>query len=152
MRNRVIIVALALLVDSCAKPIYLEREKVVEVKEYITTTDTVYTPKVEREEVVQYVEITDTSKLNTTYAYSEAFVTNGKLQHCLLNNPSAFKFRINIPTFHRDSIIRTREPYPVEVIKEVKHIPAFYQVCFWLILGEVLLAITAIVLKFKRIL
>ena len=152
MRTKVPIVALALLVGSCAKPIYLEREKVVEVKEYITTTDTVYIPKVEREEVEQYVELADTSRLETTHAYSEAFVAEGKLHHSLFNKPETFKFDIKVPTFHRDSIIKIREPYPVEVVEEVKHIPALYKVCFWLILGEVLLAIIAIVLKFKRIL
>lgn len=151
MRNRVLIVVLALFVDSCAKPIYLEREKLVEVKEYITMTDTVYIPKVEREEVVKVEEIADTSRLATTYAMSEAYVAEGQLYHALWNKPETFKFDIQIPTLHKDSIIRIREPYPVEVIKEVKTIPSLYKVCLWLIIGEVILAVLAIVLKFKRI-
>lgn len=152
MKIRVFFLALAILMGACAKTVYLEKEKVVEVKEYVTQTDTVFVPKVEREEVVKVVEIADTSRLETTHAMSEAFVSEGQLQHSLWNKPESFKFDIEIPTFHRDSIVRIREPYPVEVIKEVKHIPAFYQVCFWLIVGEVLLAIVLIVLKFKRIL
>ena len=147
MRTKVPIVALAFLVGSCAKPIYLEREKVVEVKEYITTTDTVYIPKVEREEVEQYVELADTSRLETTHAYSEAFVAEGKLHHSLFNKPETFKFDIKVPTFHRDSIIKIREPYPVEVVKEVRTVPALYKSCLLIVIGEILLLIAYIVLK-----
>ena len=147
MRTKVPIVALALLVGSCAKPIYLEREKVVEVKEYITTTDTVYIPKVELEEVEQYVELADTSRLETTHAYSEAFVAEGKLHHSLFNKPETFKFDIKVPTFHRDSIIKIREPYPVEVVKEVRTVPALYKSCLLIVIGEILLLIAYIVLK-----
>ena len=152
MKNRVPLVALALLIGSCAKPVYLEREKFVEVKEYVTTTDTVYIPKVEREEVSEKKEITDTSRLETAHAKSVAFVAEGKLHHSLWNKPETFKFDIQIPTLHKDSIVRIREPYPVEVVKEVKHTPTIYKVCLWFVIGEVLLAIIAIVLKFKRIL
>lgn len=147
MKVRVPMVALSLLMGACAKPIYLEREKIVEVKEYVTTTDTVYIPKVEREEVTQLVEIADTSKLETTHAYSEAFVAEGKLHHSLFNKPETFKFDIEIPTFHRDSIIKIREPYPVEVVKEVRTIPALYKSCLFIVIGEVLLLIAYIVIK-----
>lgn len=147
----ILIALLALGGSSCTKTVYLEKEKIVEVKEYVTQTDTVYKPKVEREEVSEKKEITDTSRLETTYAMSEAFVADGQLHHSLWNKPDSFKFDIQIPTLHKDSIIRIREPYPVEVVKEVKTIPALYKVCFWLILGEVIIAVIALVLKFKRI-
>lgn len=148
----IIIALLSLLANtSCTKTIYLEKEKVVEVKEYITQTDTVFVPKVEREEVAKVVEIKDTSRLETTHAMSEAFVAEGQLHHSLWQKPETFKFDIQIPTLHKDSIIRVREPYPVEVVKEVKTIPAFYKACFWLIIGEVIIAVIAFVLKFKRI-
>lgn len=148
-----ILALLALLANtSCTKTIYLEKEKVVEVKEYITQTDTIIVPKVEREEVVKVVEIADTSRLETTHAMSEAFVSEGQLHHSLWNKPETFKFDIQIPTLHKDSIVRIREPYPVEVVKEVRTIPNIYKVCLWLIIGEVIFAILAIVLKFKRIL
>ena len=143
--------ALALLIGSCAKPVYLEREKFVEVKEYVTTTDTVYIPKVEREEVSEKKEITDTSRLETAHAKSVAFVAEGKLHHSLWNKPETFKFDIQIPTLHKDSIVRIREPYPVEIVKEVKHTPTIYKVCLWLIIGEVIFAAIALILKFKRI-
>lgn len=147
----IIIALLSLLANtSCTKTIYLEKEKVVEVKEYVTQTDTVFVPKIEREEVAKVVEIADTSRLETTHAMSEAFVAEGQLHHSLWNKPETFKFDIQIPTLHKDSIIRIREPYPVEVIKEVKTIPALYQVCFWLIIGEVIFLIVAIALKVKR--
>lgn len=147
----ILIALLALGGSSCTKTVYLEKEKIVEVKEYVTQTDTVYKPKVEREEVSEKKEITDTSRLETTYAMSEAFVAEGKLHHSLWNKPESFKFDVQIPTLHKDRIIRIREPYPVEVVKEVKTIPALYKVCFWLILGEVIIAVIALVLKFKRI-
>lgn len=150
MKAKVPLVALALFVG-CAKPIYLEREKVVEVKEYITTTDTVFIPKVQREIVSQLVEIADTSTLETTYAYSEAFVSDGKLHHSLFNKPETFNFDIKIPTLHKDSIVKILEPYPVEVIKEVRTIPALYKSCLLIVIGEILLLIAYIVLK-RRIL
>ena len=147
-----IIALLSLLANtSCTKTIYLEKEKIVEVKEYVTQTDTVYKPKVEREEVNEKKEITDTSRLETTYAMSEAFVADGQLHHSLWNKPGSFKFDIQIPTLHKDSIVRIREPYPVEVVKEVKYTPTIYKVCLWLIIGEVLFAAIALILKFKRI-
>lgn len=148
----IIIALLSLVNASCAKTVYLEKEKVVEVKEYVTQTDTVFVPKVEREEVVMVVEIADTSRLETTHAMSEAFVSEGQLHHSLWNKPEKFKFDIQIPTLHRDSIVRIREPYPVEVVKEVKTIPNIYKVCLWLIIGEVIFAAIALILKFKRIL
>lgn len=136
---------------ACTKTVYLEKEKIVEVKEYVTLTDTIFTPKVDSSKVVQNTEIKDTSRLETTHAMSEAFVANGQLHHSLWNKPNSFKFDLQIPTLHKDSIIRIREPYPVEVVKEVKTIPALYKACFWLILGEVIIAVIALVLKFKRI-
>ena len=148
----IIIALLSLVNASCAKTVYLEKEKVVEVKEYVTQTDTVFVPKVEREEVVKVVEIADTSRLETTHALSEAFVSEGQLHHSLWNKPESFKFDIQIPTLHKDSIVRIREPYPVEVVKEVKTIPNIYKVCLWLIIGEVIFAAIALILKFKRIL
>lgn len=147
----ILIALLALFGGACTKTVYLEKEKIVEVKEYVTQTDTIFVPKVEREEVNEKKEITDTSRLETTHAMSEAFVADGLLHHSLWNKPESFKFDIQIPTLHKDSIIRIREPYPVEVVKEVKTIPALYKVCFWLILGEVIIAVIALVLKFKRI-
>lgn len=135
---------------ACTKTVYLEKEKIVEVKEYVTLTDTIFTPKVDSSKVVQQTEIKDTSRLETTHAMSEAFVANGQLHHSLWQKPKSFKFDIQIPTLHKDSIIRIREPYPVEVVKEVKIIPALYKVCFWLIIGEVIFLIIAIVLKVKR--
>lgn len=121
------------------------------MKEYVTQVDTIIIPQVQQEVVEKVVEIQDTSRLETTHAMSEAFVAEGQLHHSLWQKPETFKFDIQIPTLHKDSIIRIREPYPVEVIKEVKTIPALYQVCFWLILGEVIIAVIALVLKFKRI-
>lgn len=136
---------------ACAKTVYLENEKIVKVKEYVTLTDTIFIPKVDSSKVVQQTEIKDTSRLETTHAMSEAFVANGQLHHSIWNKPNSFKFDIQIPTLHQDRIIRIREPYPVEVVKEVKIIPALYKVCFWLILGEVIIAAIALILKFKRI-
>lgn len=145
------VIAIIWCACACTKTIYLEKEKIVEVKEYVTWTDTIFTSKVDSSKVNQNTEIKDTSRLETTHAMSEAFVANGQLYHSLWHKPNSFKFDIKIPTLHKDRIIRIREPYPVEVVKEVKTIPALYKVCFWLILGEVIIAVIALVLKFKRI-
>lgn len=149
---RLLCILFVLVATSCAKTVYLEKEKIVEVKEYVTHTDTIFIPKINREEVATAIEIKDTSRLETTHAMSEAFVAEGQLHHSLWQKPETFKFDIQIPTLHKDSIIRVREPYPVEVVKEVKTIPAFYKACFWLIIGEVIFAAIALILKFKRIL
>lgn len=137
---------------ACTKTVYLEKEKLVEVKEYVTQVDTIIIPQVQQEVVEKVVEIQDTSRLSTKYATSEAFVSEGQLHHALWNKPESFKFDIQIPTLHKDSIVRIREPYPVEVVKEVKTIPNIYKVCLWLIIGEVIFAAIALILKFKRIL
>lgn len=137
---------------ACTKTIYLEKEKLVEVKEYITLTDTIFTPKVDSSKVVQNTEIKDTSRLETTHAMSEAFVANGQLHHSLWQKPNSFKFDIKMPTLHRDSVIRIREPYPVEVIKEVRVIPNIYKISLGIVIGEIIGAVGFAMLKFRKIL
>lgn len=149
------LIAIAIMVwcaCACTKTIYLEKEKLVEVKEYVTQVDTIVVPQVQQEVVEKVVEIQDTSRLSTNYATSEAFVSDGELHHSLWNKPEAFKFDIKMPTLHRDSIIRIREPYPVEVVKEVKVVPAIYKVCLCIVIAEILFALAAIILKYKRVL
>jgi len=142
---------LSLLPTGCTKTVYLEREKIVEVKEYVTEIDTVLVPKVESEVVEVVSEIQDTSRLSTKYAISEAFVSGGQLHHSIWNQPEAFKFDITIPTLHRDSIIRVREPYPVEVVKEVRKVPMIHKVCVWIVIAEIIVLLGLGVLKFRRL-
>ena len=103
---RLFCILFALVATSCAKTVYLEKEKIVEVKEYVTHTDTIFIPKINREEVATAIEIKDTSRLETTHAMSEAFVANGQLHHSLWQKPETFKFDIQIPTLHQDCYSR----------------------------------------------
>lgn len=137
---------------ACTKTIYLEKEKLVEVKEYVTEVDTMFVPTVEREVVESTIEIQDTSRLSTKYATSEAFVSGGELHHSIWNRPEAFKFDFKMPTLHRDSIIRIREPYPVEVIKEVRVIPNIYKISLGIVIVEIIGAVGLAMMKFRKIL
>lgn len=42
------------------------------------------------------------------------------------------------------------KPYPVEVVREVKHVPKFYKVCAWALAGIVMLGVGKIVWKIVR--
>ena len=143
---------LLLFPTGCTKTVYLEREKVVEVKEYVTEQDTMFVPTVAREVVESTIEIQDTSRLSTKYATSEAFVSGGELHHSIWNRPEAFTFDFKMPTLHRDSIIRIREPYPVEVIKEVRVIPNIYKISLGIVIVEIIIALAVAMLKFRKIL
>lgn len=136
MKNALLF-SILLAIFGCTKVVYLTEEKEVKVTEYVTKTDTLFVPevKVERVEIVK--PITDTSRLETTYAYSEARVSGEKLEHILFNKPNAFKFDFKVPTLHRDSIVTIREPYPVEVVREVKKIPNAYRIAFWFVIFEI---------------
>lgn len=150
--NVFLFVTVLFIETACAKTVYLEKEKIVEVKEYVTHTDSIIIPKIQRDTIEVVAEIQDTSRLSTRYATSEAFVIRGELHHSIWNLPEAFHFNIDIPTLHRDSIIRIREPYPVEVIKEVRKVPGIYKACLWIVIGEVLLLLGIGVLRFRKIL
>lgn len=123
---------------SCTKTVYLTEEKEVEVKEYVTLRDTIIVPRVRVDTLIQYREIPDTSRLENKYSASEAWVVKDSIHHTLWLKPFNFKFDIKIPQLHKDSIIRIREPYPVEVIKEVRHIPTFFWICFGVIVLEII--------------
>lgn len=143
-----ILVLLAIFTQvGCAKTVYLEKVQEVKVKEYITTTDTLFIPKIEYEQIEVLIQDIDTSRLETTYAFSEAWVANGELGHSLRNKPESFKFNFDLPTLHRDSIIFKKEPYPVEVIREVKYIPTIYHISLGLIICEILALLLYLRLK-----
>lgn len=147
--RKFLLFAILLTIFGCTRTVYLTEQKEVKVTEYVTKKDTIFVPeiKVERVEVVK--PITDTSRLETTFAYSEARVGGDKLEHILFNKIDAFKFDFKIPTTHRDSIVTIREPYPVEVIKEVKKIPNAYRIAFWFVIFEFVAFFVYLWLKIK---
>lgn len=147
--KKILLLAILLAFPGCTKVVYLTEEKEVKVTEYVTKKDTVFVPKIEIEKVEVVKPITDTSRLETSFAYSEAWVSGEKLEHTLFNKPNAFKFDFKVPTTHRDSIVTIREPYPVEVIKEVKKIPNAYRIAFWFVIFEIVAFFVYLWLKIK---
>lgn len=147
--RKFLLLAILLAFFGCTKTVYLTEEKEVKVTEYVTKKDTVFVPEIKVERVETVKPITDTSRLETTFAYSEAWISGERMEHILFNKPNAFKFDFKIPTTHRDSIVTIREPYPVEVIKEVKKIPNAYRIAFWFVIFEFVAFFVYLWLKIK---
>lgn len=157
MKKVILIVIVMLMSAGCGTPKMatttdVQRDSVaVVIKESIIYRDTVVFVEVPAEADKAILPDTDTSRLETSLAVSEAWVTSGKLNHTLKHKPEA-KIKKTIPVpeknTHKDSIaVSEREvikEIPVEVEKELTSWQTFRMV-----LGSITLVILAIFILWK---
>lgn len=131
---------------STVKYVPIQTEEKVIVKDsliYVRDTITVEIPK----EVIKEIVPTDTtSVLKTSLAMSEARLEEGRLYHSL-EQSGAVKTVVDTCYVTRIEEKVVYQDRPIEVPKEVKYIPSFYNFCLWWFIGTVLLIALWIVMK-----
>lgn len=111
----IITIIISFLLIGCSPVKYIPIETVKTVTEVVRDTSVIYKPIKE----FVYIQTKDTvSRLETSFAVSEASYTNGQLNHRLENKDS-----IQVKIEYKDRIITVTKEIPVEVVKEVYKTP-----------------------------
>lgn len=153
--KKIVIFALTVLFVGCATPkiVYVPTEAKTIIEYRDTTIRLVDTIKVDvpREVIKEVMPILETSRLETSVAYSEAYVDTieRRLHHRLHNKQTALKGKL-------DTIVRVEyvnEYIEVPIIKEVEvekpYIPIFAWICIIFTVCWSVLKIAKIIWKAK---
>lgn len=91
----------------------IQRDSIV----YIERLDTIQVPVIKEKLVVE--TLSDSSHLETSIAYSDAFVKDGKLTHTLENKDVKITGTVKVEEkiVYKDKIVEKEVPVPVEVVK-----------------------------------
>lgn len=156
MKN-ILIFILTILFVGCAsqKIVYVpaEAETIIEYRDSIIHIKDTITVPIPVERVVEIVPDLDTSRLETSIAYSEAFIDteSKKLRHTLRNKETALKGKL-------DTIVRVEyinKYIEKEVINEVEvptpYIPRIVWICIIFTCCYIVWQITKIILKFRKL-
>ena len=138
---------LAFLLTCCATPRaaqdYQRDSVTMIIKDSIILKDSVVLVEVPMESDKSVVFSTDTSRLETSIARSEAYVSDGKLHHNLINKDALIPVKITIPekvhSEKREAAMIHKVVEIVEVEKELSRWQSFlitlgYSVLIWVIL------------------
>ena len=144
----------AFLMVSCAAPKVVQdscRDSlVIRVKDSLILRDSVVLIQIPTETAMAILPDTDTSRLETGVASSEAFVSNGRLYHTLTNKDALLPVSITIPmrvyTEHREKAMILRQT--IEVEKELSRWQNFIQLLGYGVLILVVLWLLNKVRKF----
>lgn len=155
--KKILIFTIIFFFVSCAgqKIVYVPTEAKTIIEYRDTTIRVVDTIKVEvpREVIREVMPILDTSRLETSVAYSEAYVDTleRRLHHRLRNKQTALKSKL-------DTIVRVEyinEYIEVPIIKEVEvektYIPKIAWICIIFTCCYIVWQIAKIMLKFRKL-
>ena len=127
--------AVCSLFVACSAPRVIQdsqRDSVVYiVKDSMILRDSVVLVPVPQQSATAVLPQTDTSRLETCVARSEAFVKDGKLHHTLTNKDALLPVSITIPmkvhTEHREKAMVWKQVETIEVEKELSRWQRFIQ-------------------------
>lgn len=143
--KRFIILAI-LLLSSCGAynrlPLETQKDSIsVVVKESIIFRDSIVYVEVPAEKDMAILADTDTSRLETSIAKSEAWVTNGRLNHTLSNKPDVRLAKVvTIPVYLRSEESKTlAQKVFVKEVEVEKDLSAWQS--FRIVLGTIALII-----------
>lgn len=145
MKGRYLIFALMVMAGGCGPTRVIQESQKdsvsVIVKDTVIFRDTVIYVKVEAEKDSVVLPDTDTSRLSTRYAESEAYVKYGQLHHSLRNKSEALiPIETKLPiTIHFESKSSISDRSAVEVVEVEKQLSRWQR--FIMALGYGLLAI-----------
>lgn len=130
-----LLAVLALLLTCCATPKVAQdyqRDSIkVIIKDSIILKDSVVLVEVPMESDKSVVFLTDTSRLETSVARSDAYVADGKLYHTLTNKDAIIPVKITLPmqvhTEKREAAMIHKVAEIVEVEKELSKWQNFIQ-------------------------
>ena len=157
MKKLALFFAIVLMVGACAvcKPNIppAENNTTVHVIDSIAWHDSTVYHIVPKEIYNDYTSLLDTLRLSTSYSSFESYIDTtyktlkGSARNTVDKVPVQIKWKEKI--IYKDSIQYVKEPYPVEVVKEVTKYPKSY----WWFMGFSILALIyigiKIYLKFK---
>ena len=126
--SRIIFVAMLAMISGCGsakKVMETQKDSVaVVIRDSTIFRDSIIYVKVEAEKDSVVLPDTDTSRLSTRYAESEAYVSKGQLHHSLRNKSEALiPIETKIPiTIHFESKATIRDKRIVEVVEVEKQL------------------------------
>lgn len=148
---------MAFMVASCgpAKVVqdYQKDSVVTVIKDTTIYRDSIIYVKIEAEKDSVVLPDTDTSRLSTRFAESEAYVSNGQLHHSLRNKSEALiPIETKIPiTIHFESKATIRGKRTVEVVEVEKQLSKWQKFIQALGYGVLMAVILWIAKKFIRL-
>ena len=157
MNRKYVLPIIALMVTSCgpAKIVqdYQKDSIVTVIKDTTIYRDSIIYVKIEAEKDSAVLTNTDTSKLSTRYAESEAYVKDGQLHHSLRNRSEALiPIETKIPiTIHFESNSTIRDKRTVEVVEVEKQLSKWQRFIQALGYGLLIAVILWIAKKFIRL-
>lgn len=157
--SRFIIVSMLAIVAGCGpakKVMETQKDSVaVVIRDSTIFRDSIIYVKVEAEKDSVVLPDTDTSRLSTRYAESEAYVSKGQLHHSLRNKSEALiPIETKIPiTIHFESKATIRDKRIVEVVEVEKQLSLwqkFIQMLGYGVLGALVAWAVKTLAKFLR--
>lgn len=157
MIRKYVLAIAAVIIVSCgpARVIqdYQKDSVVTVIKDTTIFRDSIIYVQIEADKKLAVIPDTDTSRLSTRYAASEAYVKNGQLHHSLMNRSEALtpietKIPIMIHFESKSSISNKRAVEVVEVEKQLSRWQKFIQALGYGVLIAVILWIAK---KFIRL-
>lgn len=148
MKAKYVLAILVVIITSCGPARiaqdYQRDSVVMIIKDSTIYRDSIIYVRVEAEKDSVIIPDTDTSRLRTRYAESEAYVAQGRLHHMLRNRSEALiPIETKIPvTIHFESKSDIRDKHTVEVVEVEKQLSKWQR--FIQVLGYALL--TSVVL------
>ena len=157
MNRKYVLPIMVLMVASCgpAKVVQdYQRDSIVTViKDTTIFRDSIIYIRVEADKESAIIPDTDTSRLSTCYAESEAYVKDGQLHHSLRNRSEALiPIETKIPiTIHFESNSTIRDKRTVEVVEVEKQLSKWQRFIQALGYGVLIAVILWIAKKFIRL-
>lgn len=157
MNRKYVLPIMAFMVASCgpAKVVqdYQKDSVVTVIKDTTIYRDSIIYVKIEAEKDSAVLPDTDTSRLSTRFAESEAYVSNGQLHHSLRNKSEALiPIETKIPiTIHFESKATIRDKRIVEVVEVEKQLSRWQKFIQTLGYGVLIAVILWIAKKFIRL-
>ena len=157
MNRKYVLPIMAFMVASCgpAKVVqnYQKDSVVTVIKDTTIYRDSIIYVKIEAEKGSAGLPDTDTSRLSTRFAESEAYVGNGQLHHSLRNKSEALiPIETKIPiTIHFESKATIRDERTVEVVEVEKQLSRWQKFIQALGYGVLIAVILWIAKKFIRL-
>ena len=132
---------------------YQKDSVVTVIKDTTIFRDSIIYVKIEAEKESAIIPDTDTSRLSTRYAESEAYVSGGQLHHSLRNRSEALiPIETKIPiTIHFESNSSIRDKRTVEVVEVEKQLSRWQRFIQALGYGVLIAVILWIAKKFIRL-
>lgn len=157
MVRKYVLPIIALMFASCGPAMVVQdyqRDSVITViKDTTIFRDSIIYVKIEAEKDSAVLPDTDTSRISTRFAESEAYVSNGQLHHSLRNKSEALiPIETKIPiTIHFESKASIRDKHTVEVVEVEKQLSRWQKFIQALGYGLLIAVILWIAIKFIRL-